>query len=287
MSRHCLSFALLAILAWLACAPTAQAQLTAAEINTLVTRHNYYRNNAQLTVKANPALPQMVWDAGLQANAQAYLNACPSGHSSSASRSNVRSNCTAVAGQKFGYVGENLAWGSSLDAQRTVDMWSGEQPKYNLTANTCSGVCGHWTQVTWRSSVYLGCAKKRCGSSTYFLCQYGPGGNYIGQRPYTACTSNCPTGAGAVTQCNVAAKGTTRQTSSTEENSLRANLLRGVEKASESSVCGNGIVEADEQCDVGLVQVADCSSFGNSYTGTATCSGECQWDTSSCLLSDD
>ncbi|KAE9446141.1 hypothetical protein C3L33_21961, partial [Rhododendron williamsianum] len=46
-------------------------------------------------------------------------------------------------------------------------------------------VCGHYTQVVWRNSVRLGCARVRCNDGLWFItCNYDPPGNYVGQRPY-------------------------------------------------------------------------------------------------------
>ncbi|PKI53176.1 hypothetical protein CRG98_026437 [Punica granatum] len=46
-------------------------------------------------------------------------------------------------------------------------------------------VCGHYTQVVWRNSVRLGCAKIRCiTGGTFIGCNYDPPGNFIGQQPY-------------------------------------------------------------------------------------------------------
>ncbi|KAL1224835.1 Pathogenesis-related protein 1 [Cardamine amara subsp. amara] len=85
-----------------------------------------------------------------------------------------------------GPYGENLAWGSGdLSGVSAVNLWVNEKANYNYASNTCNGVCGHYTQVVWRNSVRLGCAKVRCNSSgTIIFCNYDPPGNYVNQRPY-------------------------------------------------------------------------------------------------------
>ncbi|KAK6240534.1 hypothetical protein SCA6_005923 [Theobroma cacao] len=46
-------------------------------------------------------------------------------------------------------------------------------------------VCGHYTQVVWRNSVRLGCAKVRCSNGGTFIgCNYDPPGNFGGEKPY-------------------------------------------------------------------------------------------------------
>ncbi|XP_061181190.1 GLIPR1-like protein 1 [Saccostrea echinata] len=77
-----------------------------------------------------------------------------------------------------------------------VNWWYAEVSKYNYNANSCSGVCGHYTQVVWANSEYLGCAKQRCSNFYIYVCNYGPGGNISGRRPYSQgrrC-SRCPSG---------------------------------------------------------------------------------------------
>ncbi|KAI4367156.1 hypothetical protein MLD38_022924 [Melastoma candidum] len=87
-----------------------------------------------------------------------------------------------------GPYGENIAWSSAdLSGVAAVNMWVGEKPYYDYASNTCAQgkVCGHYTQVVWRNSVQLGCAKVRCATGgTFIICNYNPPGNYVGQRPY-------------------------------------------------------------------------------------------------------
>ncbi|KAM3377389.1 hypothetical protein P3S68_009802 [Capsicum galapagoense] len=73
-----------------------------------------------------------------------------------------------------------------LNASYAVKMWVDEKEWYDFKSNTCASgqVCGHYTQVIWRNSVRLGCARARCNNGWYFItCNYDPPGNYIGQRP--------------------------------------------------------------------------------------------------------
>jgi len=65
----------------------------------------------------------------------------------------------------------------------------------------CSGgECGHYTQVVWANSRYVGCAFRRCPHKVVTICNYWPAGNlnYPTIKPYTkgpAC-SKCASGAG-------------------------------------------------------------------------------------------
>ncbi|KAF4378489.1 hypothetical protein G4B88_027549 [Cannabis sativa] len=60
---------------------------------------------------------------------------------------------------------------------------------YDYNSNTCLSenpwACLHYTQVVWRDSTRLGCAKVHCNvEGIIVICNYDPPGNYIGQRPY-------------------------------------------------------------------------------------------------------
>ncbi|KAL2927636.1 Pathogenesis-related protein 1C [Bienertia sinuspersici] len=90
-----------------------------------------------------------------------------------------------------GPYGENIAGGEGATASFTgkdaVQMWVDEKANYDYNSNTCAQnkVCGHYTQVVWRDSIRLGCARAQCNRGPYFvICNYAPAGNIIGQKPY-------------------------------------------------------------------------------------------------------
>lgn len=75
--------------------------------------------------------------------------------------------------------GENLFWGSgrywtSADA---VAAWAAEKSYYNHKTNSCSRHkdCLHYTQMVWRQSLKVGCARVVCKSGdTFVTCNYDP-----------------------------------------------------------------------------------------------------------------
>ena len=79
-------------------------------------------------------------------------------------------------------------------ALSAVEMWAAEDEFYDYASNSCESgeVCGHYTQIVWRSSENLGCGIKLCnagspfggGSWTFVVCNYDPPGNWVGQKPY-------------------------------------------------------------------------------------------------------
>ncbi|XP_062177306.1 pathogenesis-related protein 1-like [Alnus glutinosa] len=128
--------------------------------------------NAHNTARSQVGVGPITWDANLAAYAQNYAN-------------QRKGDCRLV--HSGGPYGENLAWSSGdLTGTAAVALWVGEKSNYNYNSNSCvGGVCGHYTQVVWRNSVRLGCAKVRCNNGGTFIgCNYDPRGNYVGQRPY-------------------------------------------------------------------------------------------------------
>ncbi|KAJ9689553.1 hypothetical protein PVL29_014972 [Vitis rotundifolia] len=86
-------------------------------------------------------------------------------------------------------LGECIYWGSGDTWTPTdaVRAWADEEKYYNYAANTCEvgEICGHYTQIVWRNTRRIGCARVVCDSGDVFMtCNYDPVGNYIGQRPY-------------------------------------------------------------------------------------------------------
>ena len=72
----------------------------------------------------------------------------------------------------------------SATAEDVVSAWAAESKNYDRKSNTCSGTCGHYTQIVWRDTKLLGCAFARNRSREVWVCDYEPYGNIIGQRPY-------------------------------------------------------------------------------------------------------
>ncbi|KAE8681939.1 Pathoproteinsis-related protein 1 [Hibiscus syriacus] len=128
-------------------------------------------NEARSAVNVGP----MTWDETVAGFARDYAN-------------QRIADCNLVHSGGGGQYGENLA-GSSVDLSGTdaVRLWVDERADYDYNSNSCAPekVCGHYTQVVWRDSVRLGCAKVRCNNGGTFIgCNYAPPGNFIGQKPY-------------------------------------------------------------------------------------------------------
>jgi pathogenesis-related protein 1 len=98
------------------------------------------------------------------------------------------------------HYGENLYWSSAviwsdgkrdvkqMKAKKVVDDWAGERADYNYASNHCAPgkVCGHYTQVIWRTTTTVGCAIAVCDDTRdqVWVCRYQPPGNWVGEKPY-------------------------------------------------------------------------------------------------------
>ena len=82
--------------------------------------------------------------------------------------------------------GENLfeITGGRASPADVVSDWAAEASDYSYRANTCRGVCGHYTQLVWSNTREVGCAVAREPGREVWVCNYDPPGNWIGERPY-------------------------------------------------------------------------------------------------------
>jgi len=128
----------------------------------------------------SPALAPFGWSASAAATAQAWADGCTYQHN---------------AGR--GQLGENIAATSpagAYTATLVAQLWASEAPFYDYATNACAAgqQCGHYTQIVWRSTTAVGCAMRSCtvnspfgsGSWDFWVCDYAPPGNWVGERPY-------------------------------------------------------------------------------------------------------
>lgn len=130
--------------------------------------------NAHNAARAQVGVPNVAWDDTVAAFAQSYA-------------AQRKGDCQLVHSGGGGKYGENLA-GSSGDLTGTdaVKLWVDEKANYDYNSNSCvGGECLHYTQVVWKTSIRIGCAKVKCDNGGTFIgCNYDPPGNYVGQKPY-------------------------------------------------------------------------------------------------------
>ncbi|KAG2639755.1 pathogenesis-related protein 1-like [Panicum virgatum] len=129
--------------------------------------------------RSNVGAGAVSWDDAVAAYARSYA-------------ARRRSYCALV--HSGGPYGENIFWGSGggagWSASDAVASWVAEKRWYDHGSNSCSAPegrsCGHYTQVVWRDSTAVGCARVVCdnGGGVFITCNYNPPGNVVGQSPY-------------------------------------------------------------------------------------------------------
>jgi len=141
------------------------------EMEGMTAAHNAVR--ARVADASSP-LPPLEWSAELAGAAQDWADQlaardCPMQHSSN------------------GY-GENIlhGWGTSLTVTEVVENWATEIECFtNGPYETCSCTCGHYSQLVWRRTQLVGCARAACpDGSSIWVCDYDPPGNFLGETPY-------------------------------------------------------------------------------------------------------
>lgn len=161
MSRRGLFCLLLIGVIWLFCFPALLRAASQEESEQWLAAHNRYRGLHGVS--------PLVWSERIAASALAYAETCPSGHSAT------------------GY-GENLSWASyGMGVTAVVTKWYDEQSLYDYANPRFITGTGHFTQIIWKGTVSVGCARVTgCGpehslNANTWVCQYDPPGNYISQ----------------------------------------------------------------------------------------------------------
>lgn len=129
---------------------------------------------AHNVVRAHYQEPPFKWDRGLARYARRFA-------------SKRVADCLMI--HSFGPYGENIFCGMRDHWTPTdvVESWAKEHKYYNKDTNQCTQgqMCGHYTQIVWRDSVRLGCARVNClNGGMYAICSYDPPGNYINENPF-------------------------------------------------------------------------------------------------------
>jgi len=151
-------------------------------------------------LRAMHGVPALTWDTALASNAQVWVNGC---HTDKDANDNVFFCHQQDCGPGDPY-GENLSFHYGDPPQTpagVVDGWYCEINVYDfdnpvLTGGVMFGcapadnpnkVDGHFTQVVWRDSAKLGCAKNTCSlsgnSGPLWACEYAPPGNFNAGNP--------------------------------------------------------------------------------------------------------
>ncbi|XP_049813929.1 venom allergen 5-like [Schistocerca nitens] len=180
---------------------------TQADENAIVAAHNELRNRVASGAEGRgspgpqPSASNMnalVWDSELAHVAQRWAEQCRFGHDS----------CRDVA--RFS-VGQNVFQSSTTGTpqgpqwRRAVQAWYDEVASFsrnNVNNYRFSAATGHYSQVVWAVTRYIGCGytaftEPGGWTSQLYVCNYGPAGNFIGQSVYitgqncSRCVNGC------------------------------------------------------------------------------------------------
>ncbi len=123
-------------------------------------------------VRSKIGIPPLVWSDQIAGWAQDWANTL------------LSSGELAHRGDR--QYGENLyeASGFRPTAYQVVNAWAAEARNYQYGSNSCSAICGHYTQVIWRDTKAVGCGVARDAKREIWVCNYAPFGNIVGERPY-------------------------------------------------------------------------------------------------------
>ncbi|XP_053499567.1 peptidase inhibitor 16-like [Ictalurus furcatus] len=172
---------------WLILALTS-GQLTDEQKAQIVDLHNQYRSSVSPSAGN---MQRMLWDKALSQVAANYAAHCRWDHNP----------------RIFGILGENLFMTlGPLIISQPLNLWFNENRDYYFNNRSCAQgkMCGHYTQMVWANTTFVGCAAQFCAdvpnfnvqNATILVCNYYPPGNIMGRSPYQqgpACAA-CPIG---------------------------------------------------------------------------------------------
>jgi len=172
--------------------------MTAKQKSDIVDEHNILR--AQ---EGAADMELMTWSDTLAAAAKEWASECTKRHGFPALPD--ESGTTSYGQNVYSKTGDRI-----IVMMVVVQQWYNEKLAYNYDTLGCdtsiAEMCGHYTQVVWATSRQVGCAYYNCigvegfssESSLHLVCNYLPGGNYDGAKPFKkgAACSKCASGAG-------------------------------------------------------------------------------------------
>jgi pathogenesis-related protein 1 len=156
-----------------------------ASASAMLAAHDAVR--AQALPTPTPPLAPLGWSNAAASAAQSWADRCTWAHDPALGTLGMGQNLYA-AGSSTGTFG--------TDSATVVAAWAAEAADYDYATDTCATgkVCGHYTQIVWRSTASVGCAHRVCSTGSPFgsgmpnwdlwVCNYVPPGNVMGERPY-------------------------------------------------------------------------------------------------------
>ena len=148
------------------------SNLSLEEVQQLLRLHN--------KVRGDVGVGPVTWSKKLAIYAQEWANHLASTNCKLKHRPN--------SGKWKQEYGENLFMGAGgyYGVADAVKAWESEKKYYRgQTLNPSNWYdSGHYTQMVWKNSKEIGCAKVECNGNIIVVCNYDPPGNILGQKPY-------------------------------------------------------------------------------------------------------
>ena len=152
--------------------PSIGSRLSSQEVQQLLSLHN--------KVRADVGVGPVTWSKELAIYAQEWANHLASTDCSLQHRPS--------SGKWKRVYGENLFMGTAgtFGVADAVTSWEDEKKHYRGQTLDRSNWydSGHYTQMVWKESQQIGCAKAECNGYLIIVCNYDPPGNVLGQKPY-------------------------------------------------------------------------------------------------------
>jgi hypothetical protein len=152
---------------WLALGAMGSGDQAAMAVNAQSLSFQRKAVNTHNALRMRHGVPNMTWSDALYDLAQSHGDRCIWEHS-------------ATQG-----VGENLALGHATLEDAIRDWYEAEIGAYDFDNPGFAMDTGHFTQVVWKASTQVGCARGNCDASgglpDFWVCNYAPPGNVLGQ----------------------------------------------------------------------------------------------------------
>jgi pathogenesis-related protein 1 len=184
--------ATLLVALWSACfssvgsasAANLHANLNDGEATEAIAAHNAIRQRVAQAesqrLGGTVAIPDLIWDADIAAVAQDWADQQAARLQQGLPTEHRPNNV----------YGENIYWAWSAPDQpdltptAAVTWWASEEAYYDYDTNTCADgqVCGHYTQVVWSTTTYIGCGQSIWADAdgrqyVLWVCNYAAPGN--------------------------------------------------------------------------------------------------------------
>jgi pathogenesis-related protein 1 len=144
-----------------------RGELSRSEKKAVIEAHNKWREKV--------GVKPLKWSAKLADDAQAWAEHLAS------------SGCKMVHAKSND--GENIYWSDyASKPEEVVDYWCSEIRYYRKPTPITKGGYrryGHYTQVVWHATEYVGCGRAVCkNGEEIWVCRYSPQGNVLGEKAY-------------------------------------------------------------------------------------------------------